>query len=213
MREAAGGSGMVAAPAPCCIRGGHISGLEINNKAAEDNWRVRVGDMNANKGHRARIAIDAVVSDVNLVALILAGNIGPSGFAAASLVCRAWLSVCREEERVVRGVAAYQGGLTKGVFMKLLAVSSQEADALPRAKRLRFFGGHYFLYRVDAVDAVLAAGGIKAWRGRLRVRGKGPCIARWPSQQSDVRLSSQQEERLRAQESQRRAWGLVRAGR
>ena len=124
----------------------------------KDSERVRVGDMNANQGHRTRIAIDAVVSDVNLVALILAGNIGPSGFAAASMVCKSWLSVCREDERVLRGVAAYQGGLTKCVFMKLFAVSSQEADALQRAKRLRFGGGHYFLYRADAVDAVLAAG-------------------------------------------------------
>ena len=178
----------------------------------KDSERVRVGDMNANQGHRTRIAIDAVVSDVNLVALILAGNIGPSGFAAASMVCKSWLSVCREDERVLRWVAAYQGGLTKCVFMKLFAVSSQEADALPRAKRLRFGGGHYFLYRADAVDAVLAAGGIKAWRDRLRVSCKSPCIARWPSQQSGVRLSSQQEERLRARELQRRAWGLVRAG-
>ena len=166
--------------------------------------------MNLNRDKRVRIAIGAVVSDVDLVALILAGNIGPSGFAAASMVCKSWLSVCREDERVLRGVAAYQGGLTKCVFMKLFAVSSQEADALPRAKRLRFGGGHYFLYRADAVDAVLAAGCIKDWRDRLRVRGKSHCIARWPSQQSGVRLSSQQEERLRARESQRRAWGLVR---
>ena len=127
----------------------------------KDSGRVRAGDTSANQGHRTRIAIDAVVSDVNLVALILAGNVGPSGFVAASLVCKAWLSVCREDERVLRGLAAYHGGLTKGVFVKLFAISSQEADALPRAKHLRFGGGHYFLYRADAVDAVLAVGGIK----------------------------------------------------
>ena len=171
-----------------------------------------VADMNANQGHRTRIAIDAVVSDVDLVALILAGNIGPSGFAAASLVCKAWLSVCREDERVLRGVAAYQGGLTKGVFMKLFAVSSREADALPRAKCLRFGGGHYFLYNADAVDAILAAGGINTWRDRLRHRAANPCIVRWPSQLGCIRQSSQQEERLRAKASQRQAWKLVWAG-
>ena len=202
---------MIVAPAPCACEAATPIYREIENSLI---WRQK-GNRRSymNRDQRVRIAIGAVVSDVDLVALILAGNIGPSGFAAASLVCKSWLSVCREDERVLRGVAAYQGGLTKGVFMKLFAVSSQEADALPRAKRLRFGGGHYFLYRADAVDAVLAAGGIKAWRDRLRVSCKSPCIARWPSQQSGVRLSSQQEERLRARELQRRAWGLVRAGR
>ena len=75
----------------------------------KDRGRVRVGDMNANQGQRTRIAIDAVVSDVNLVALILAGSIGPSGFVAASLVCKAWLSVCREDERMLGGLAGYHG--------------------------------------------------------------------------------------------------------
>lgn len=154
--------------------------------------------MNPNERERARIAIDAVVLDADLVAAILAGNIGPSGFASASLVCKTWLSACREDERVLRGVAAYHGGLTKGAFMDLLALSSREADALPRAKYKRFRGGSYFLYRADAVDAALVTGGLAAWRARLRLRGEKPCVARWPSQPECVRRASQQEERLRA---------------
>ena len=62
--------------------------------------------------------MDAVVSDEDLVALILSHGIGPASFTAVSLVCKSWLRVCRSDERVLRGVALYQGGLTKGAFMK-----------------------------------------------------------------------------------------------
>ena len=154
--------------------------------------------MNPNSGQQTRAAIDAVVADVDLVGVILAGNIGPSGFAAASLVCKVWLSVCRMDERVLRGVAAYQGGLTKGVFMKLFAISSQEADALPRTKHKRYGGGVYFLYHREAVDAILAAGGITNWRTGLRLRIENTSITRWPSRPGCVRRASQQEERLHA---------------
>ena len=164
------------------------------------------------KSRRAHIAIDAVVSDVDLVALILAGNIGPSGFAAASLVCKAWLSVCREDERVLRGVATYQGGLTKGAFMKLFAITSKEADGLPRSSHKRWGGGSYFHYRGDAVEAVLAGGGIKEWQKRLRFRGEHPCIVGWPQQPDCFHQACLREERLRTQAVQRRAWLLVRDG-
>ena len=81
-----------------------------------------------------------VVCDLDLVAHILAGNIGPSAFVAASLVCKGWLSVCRTDERVLRGAAQYQGGLTKGTLIKLFAISSCVADALPRTSTLGCLG-------------------------------------------------------------------------
>ena len=109
-------------------------------------------------------------------------------------------------------MATYQGGLTKGVFMKLFAITSKEADALPRTTHKRFGGGVYFLYHKEAVDITLAAGGVKAWRDRLRIRAENPCIARWPSQRDCIRRNSQQEERLRARASQQAAWRLVRIG-
>ena len=147
---------------------------------------------------RARCAIEGVLLDSDLVALILAGNIGPSGFAAVSLVCKSWLSVCRGDKRVLRGVALYQGGLTKGVFMKLFAVSSPEAGVLPHTTHRRYGGGTYFLYGEGAVNAILSAGGMKAWRNRLRVRAESSCIPRWPLQLDCIRRASQREERLRA---------------
>ena len=163
-----------------------------------------------NKIQRTQAAIDAVVSDDDLLALILSQGIGPASFTAASLACKSWLSVCRSDERILRGVALYQGGLTKGAFMKLFALTSKEADALPRSSHRRYGGGSYFLYRGDAVDAVLAAGGIKGWQKRLRFRAEHPCIIGWLQKPDCFRLASWREERLHAQAVQRWAWLSVR---
>ena len=50
--------------------------------------------------------------------------LGLTGFDAACLVCKTWLNVCRSDERVLRGVALYQGGLAKSAFMKLCRSSN-----------------------------------------------------------------------------------------
>ena len=146
-------------------------------------------------------AIQAVVSDTDLVALILWGSIGPSSFNAASLVCKAWLSVCRADECVLRSVALYTGALTKGVLMQLLAVTSRHADTLPRESYARLNGGICFLYRKAAIDQILAAGGLSAWRERVRMRGANqgsvkPAYPSYPRLACSTRLVSQQEERL-----------------
>ena len=157
-------------------------------------------------------AVDAVISDDDLVTLILCQGIGPASFVAACMVCKSWLRVCRSDERVLRGVALYTGALTKGEFMKLFAVTSGEADVLPRSSHRRYGGGSYFLYRDDAVDAVLAAGGVKAWQRRLQMRAERPCIVKWPKQADCFRLASRREERLHGQEVQRRALLLAQRG-
>ena len=163
--------------------------------------------------HRQRTlaAIEAVLSDTDLVALILTSALGPSGFDAACLVCKTWLNACRSDERVLRGVALYQGGLTKSAFMKLFAVTTKEADLLPRTTHRRYGGGSYYLYRKDAVDAILANGGLKTWQRRLRLRAENPAIYTWPSQQGCPLRKFLQEERLHARDAQRRVWMAVRA--
>ena len=162
--------------------------------------------MGANKRMRTHAVMRDVLSDLDLVAHILAGNIGPSAFVAASLVSKGWLSVCRTDERVLRGAAQYQGGLTKGTLSKLFAISSCVADALPRSSHARYGGGTYFLYREAAVNALLANGGMKEWRKRLRSRAETPCIAHWPKGHYSIRHVFQQEERLHARAVQRRQW-------
>ena len=59
--------------------------------------------------------------------------------------------------------------LTKRALMGLLALSSQEADRLPRATKPRRGGGVMYLYPVAAVDRGWeVVGGAAAWRLRLR---------------------------------------------
>lgn len=53
-----------------------------------------------------------VLSNPDLVASILRGNVGPSTFAAAGSINRAWLQACRFDESVLHSVALYQAGLT-----------------------------------------------------------------------------------------------------
>jgi hypothetical protein len=155
--------------------------------------------MKASFPHRQRTlaVIEAVLSDTDLVASILTSALGPSGFDAACLVCKTWLNACRSDERVLRGVALYQGGLTKSAFMKLFAVT--------------YGGGSYYLYRKDAVDAILANGGLKTWQRRLRLRAENPAIYVWPSQRSCPLRKFLREERLHARDAQQRVWMAVRA--
>ena len=150
-------------------------------------------------------AVGAVVSDDDLVALILSQGIGPASFGAASLVCKSWLCACRSDERVLRGVARYQGGLTKGAFMKLFAITSKEADALPHSLHKRYGGGTYFLYRDNAVDAGLSVGGMEEWQRRLHLRAESPYVGGWPQSSDCFRLAARREERLHDQAVRRQA--------
>lgn len=163
-----------------------------------------------NKKVRVRAAMESVLADADLVSVVLAGSIGPSAFAAASCVCKTWLTVCRTDKRVLRGAAQYQGGLTKSTLMKLFAISSQVADALPRSAHKRFGGGVYYIYQIDAVDTLLANKGMDEWRSRLHHRGRRPCIALWATQPGCLRRTFEQEERLHAQASQRQKWRALR---
>ena len=151
---------------------------------------------------RRREAVTAaVLSNADLVACILRGNVGPSTFAAASAVSRAWLQACRADEGVLRSVALYQGGLTKAALMRLFALSSCEADALPHTSHARHGGGCFFLYREPAVDALLGAAGMEAWRCRLRARAQSQWTPRlaWPLPTRQPRRAPwQEEERLHA---------------
>ena len=66
--------------------------------------------------------------------------------------------------------------MTKSLFMKLFAVALREVAALPHTTHKRYGGGTYFLYQEDAVNAVLAASGIKEWWRRLRLHAEHLCF-------------------------------------
>ena len=143
-----------------------------------------------------------VLSNTDLVACILQFNVGPSTFAATSAVSRVWLQACRSDEGVLRSVALYQGGMTKAALMRLFALPSHDADALPRTSHARHGGGRFFLYREPAVDVLLGAAGMEAWRYRLRarVRLQRSPVLMWPLRPhySPRRAPWQEEDRLHA---------------
>ena len=112
----------------------------------------------------------AVLSNPDLVFCILSSGIGPSTYFAATLVCKSWRDACRADETLLRLVALYQGGLTRGMFTRLFALTTREAREVPHTTRKRAQGGTYYLYGADAVDCVLAPGGFVKWRQRLGSR-------------------------------------------
>jgi hypothetical protein len=117
-------------------------------------------------------AIEAVLCNEDLLAHILGGHIGPTTLVAVSRVCKAWHSMVRTNETVLRMVALYQGGLTKTIFCGLFAVMPREAVSLPHAMHRRRNGGSYYLFGKPAIDEILAKGGMLAMRDRLAKRSK-----------------------------------------
>ena len=150
-----------------------------------------------------RVAVmNEALSNPDIVACILRDNVGPSTFAAASEVSRVWLGVCRSDKTVLRAVALFQGGLTKGKLTHLFAITGREADALPHEQHA-CRGGRctYYLYSAPAIDTLLGADGVAAWRRRLRARAESqwsPFVL-WPPPPSPPRRAHwQEEERLHA---------------
>ena len=140
---------------------------------------------------------EAVLSNPDLVACILSGTIGPSTYFAASLVSKGWRDACRADETLLRLVALYQGGLTRGMFTRLFALTPHEAREVPHTTHKRAAGGTYYLYGQAAVDCVLAPGGFHRWRERLERR---PVTTRAPSGSWEL------EDRLHARSTRMRVW-------
>ena len=127
---------------------------------------LRLGSQTADARLRARAARTAVMSNTDLVCVMLNGNIGPNTLAIASQVCKTWREVC-STEAVMRAAALYVGGVTRGVFCGMFAVSFTESRALSHVERKSGNGRTYYMYSGKAVDAVLAAGGLSERRRRL----------------------------------------------
>ena len=113
---------------------------------------------------------NAVLSNPDLVFCILSGGIGPSTYFAATLVCKSWRDACRADETILRLVALYQGGLTRGMFTRLFALTQKEVLAMPHTVRRRPRGGVYYIYGAEAVECVLSDDGFAQWHVRLSNR-------------------------------------------
>ena len=114
-------------------------------------------------------AVNAVMTNTDIVSIILNGNVGPNTLGIVSQVSKIWYEVC-STEAVLRAAALYIGGLTRGVFCGMFAVSYAQSRALPHVQRKSRNMRIYFLYTQKAVDAVLDAGGSQALRERRRRR-------------------------------------------
>ena len=131
----------------------------------------------AQRSRRERVAaIDAVMSNPDLVSHILRSPIGPSTFVAASRVCKVWHAVCRSDEHALRRVSLYQGGLTRTALRGLFALTSAEAEMYPHNVHQRVGGGRYFVYQQCAIEQLLNDRGMIALQTRLQrqVAGRGP---------------------------------------
>lgn len=151
-------------------------------------------------------AVNAVMTNTDIVSIILNGNVGPNTLGIASQVCKTWYEVC-STETVLRAAALYIGGLTRGVFCGMFALSYAESRALPHVRRMSInMRRIYFLYTQKAVDAVLDAGGSQALRERRRRRITRQFIEYPPSNFHTERWRV--EEMLHAKVSSKRSvWG------
>ena len=110
---------------------------------------------------------ESVLMNTDLLKCILTNHVAVSTFVAARAVCKVWRVACSEDEGVLLSVARQAGCLIKRDFMGMLCLSSTEADAYQRERRVRVRGGHYYLYRADAFEKALGdLGGLVGWRVR-----------------------------------------------
>ena len=120
---------------------------------------------------------EAILESEDLMSLVVV-YIDPTSIVALGRVCRNARTGLRAAIRgtpdLLVKVACNAGALTKTQLMGWFALTSPEADALPRSQYVRLRGpGFYFLYRAAAFDQALddCLGSAKEWEARLHARG------------------------------------------
>ena len=120
---------------------------------------------------------EIVLESEDLMSLIME-HVDPTSIVALGRVCRNARTGLRAAIRgtpdLLVKVACNAGALTKTQLMGWFALTSLEADALPRSQYVRLRGpGFYFLYRAAAFDQALnnCLGTANEWEARLRARG------------------------------------------
>ena len=122
-------------------------------------------------------AIFQVVLESEDLASLLVEHLDPTSVVALGRVSRdvraALRMAIRGAPSLLARAARNAGALTKTQLVGFLALTSAEADALPRSQYVRLRGsGFYFLYRAAAFDQALAnfLGSVDEWEARLRAR-------------------------------------------
>lgn len=129
--------------------------------------------MSEARGETRLLAMGSVFENGDLVALVVT-NLRPACYVSAGRVCRLWRGVCRRDASLAITAAKAAACLTKRVLMGLLALSSGEADSLPRETHPRRDGGVMYVYPSYVVDEawVRFIGSGDAWRARLVERSR-----------------------------------------
>ena len=126
----------------------------------------------------AQTTLATVLEQLDLAVLVL-GGLDPASMVALGRVSRnvraARDAAISAAPRLLVQAAENAGALTKTHLMGWFALTSAEADALPRARYMRRGGGYYFLYRQSAFEQVIGGDksllvGIADWIARLRLR-------------------------------------------
>ena len=115
------------------------------------------------------------------VASCIMEHLEPASIVALARVGRgvraAQRGAIRGTPRLLVAAACNVGALTKTQLMGWFALTSAEANTLPRARYVRMRGsGFYFLYREGAFELALSAilKGADEWEARVRARGATP---------------------------------------
>ena len=117
--------------------------------------------------------MEAVLSNDDLVWLILQhAQLRPSTFVVASRVCKAWRAVCLRDASLLLKAVSECNYLTKTIVMGLFALTSGEANQLPRTVQPRMNGVMYRYAPCVALDALQMAGGAPGVRARLKKRAR-----------------------------------------
>ena len=122
------------------------------------------------------MAVGVIFESEDLASLV-AEYLDPTSIVAFGRVNRdiraALRAAIRGAPSLLVRAASNAGALTKTQLMGFLALTSAEADSLPRSQYVRLRGsGFYFLYRAAAFDQALAnfLGSAEEWEARLRAR-------------------------------------------
>ena len=115
---------------------------------------------------------ECVFANEDLVHLILQqAELRPSTFVAVSRVCKGWRAACMRDDSLLMKVVTESAFLTKTVLMGIFALSSAEADKLPRTVCQSRFGGVMYKYPCSVtVDALEMVGGVDGMKLRLKKR-------------------------------------------
>ena len=102
-----------------------------------------------------------------LVAYMLTGRVGPSTYALAQRVCKAWRTAC-DDVRVLEAAINYCGELTRTQFRGVLHLTSEESCLWCHiTRRNTVSGGPCYVYSsVTTIKALRALGGLAGLRAR-----------------------------------------------